>query len=180
MNSSIWTLKGNTNPSQSVPGSNDNKSVLHIPQSSRIGALPLEVILCHTQHVCWSVFVMFSYVPNADFKQSHNATVHAVGFSCVCNVGLIAVVIPPFTCTEIEKESETPTSTHLVFTTPIFPLIKMSQLYEISSFKHTCQALCKCWLDKQDKACIWHSVSHCYICYSLTLLQRCSQHILKP
>ena len=60
-NSSIWpidrTLSGTTTPDQIGPGSDCNKGVLHIPQSSSIGAsisnglvsnLPVEVQLVYS------------------------------------------------------------------------------------------------------------------------------------
>ena len=50
-NSSIWpldrTLSGATTPSQSVPRSNSNEKVLHIPQSSRAEALPSDCLISY-------------------------------------------------------------------------------------------------------------------------------------
>ena len=39
LNSSIWTIDGTLNTSQSEPGSNGNDGVFHNPQSSKTGAL---------------------------------------------------------------------------------------------------------------------------------------------
>ena len=57
------------------------------------------------------------------------------------------------------------TSTCLVFTIPVYPLIQMSPLHKTDNLVHVHQALCKWRLDKWKSACIWHLVSHCYIYY---------------
>ena len=53
LNSSIWPLDGtltsSTTPGESGPESNGNKGVLYIPQSSRIGASPLDAVCYHIQ-----------------------------------------------------------------------------------------------------------------------------------
>ena len=53
--SSIWpidmTLSGATTPGQSGPGSDDNKGVLCIPQSSSI--IHHQIVQCHIQDTCW-------------------------------------------------------------------------------------------------------------------------------
>ena len=54
-NSSIWSieraLSGATIPGQSGPGSDDNEGVLHIPQSSRTGALPSDCLVFYPGHM---------------------------------------------------------------------------------------------------------------------------------
>ena len=90
----------------------------------------------------WEVSVIFSYAHNVDFKRSCTATVHVVGFNGTCILGLNRCCKFYCSCS-----------------------LKMNSLYKIGSFMHTCWALCKWWLDKQDSACIWHSVSHFYIYY---------------
>ena len=46
---SIWPINGNltgtTNPDQSGPGSNGNEGLLHIPQSSKAGAMPSDGLM---------------------------------------------------------------------------------------------------------------------------------------
>ena len=53
-NSSIWcidrTLSGNTSPGQSELGSNGNECGVHIPQSSKIGASPSDVLMSYPKH----------------------------------------------------------------------------------------------------------------------------------
>ena len=53
-NSSIWpidmTLSGATTQGQSGPGSNGNQGVLHIPQSSKIGASPFDALVSYPGH----------------------------------------------------------------------------------------------------------------------------------
>ena len=55
------TLTGTTALGQSGPGSNDNKGVLYIPQSSRAGALPLDAVLCHAQDTHKHKVFLYSY-----------------------------------------------------------------------------------------------------------------------
>ena len=59
------------------------------------------------------------------------------------------------------------TSTCLVFTVSIYPLMQMSFLHKIGSSAHTYQALWKWQLDKQDSACIWNLVNHCNVYYTI-------------
>ena len=47
---------------QSEPGSNGNEGVLYIPQSSRTGASPSDVVYCHIQNTCWGVVGSYSSV----------------------------------------------------------------------------------------------------------------------
>ena len=55
LNSSIWPingiLTGATTPGQSEPKSNGNESVLHITQSFRTEASPLDCLLSYTGHL---------------------------------------------------------------------------------------------------------------------------------
>ena len=55
LNSSIWlidgTLTGTTILGQSGPGTNDNKGVLHIPQSSITGTLLSDSLVSYSGHV---------------------------------------------------------------------------------------------------------------------------------
>ena len=54
-----WNLSDANSPGQSGPGSNDNKGVLCIPQSSTItGASPSDC-LCHIQDTRWGSFTFF-------------------------------------------------------------------------------------------------------------------------
>ena len=45
-------LLGTTTSNQSGPGNNGNKEVLHIPQKSRIKALPSDGVYYHIQNTC--------------------------------------------------------------------------------------------------------------------------------
>ena len=60
---SIWpidrSLSGPTTPSQSGPGSNGNKEVLHIPQISNSGSLPLDGLKSYPGHM----LAVYSTVP---------------------------------------------------------------------------------------------------------------------
>ena len=62
MNSSIWlidsTLTGTTTLSHGGLESNSNKGVLHIPQSSRIGALPSDGLVPYPGHSLSAVLIL--------------------------------------------------------------------------------------------------------------------------
>ena len=53
-NSFIWliyrSLSGATTPGQSVPGSNGNEGVIHIPQSSRTRSSPSDCLVSYPEH----------------------------------------------------------------------------------------------------------------------------------
>ena len=65
------TLTGIITPGQSGPGSNSNERVLHIPQSSRIGALLSDSLMSHAGHLSW-----WRVLPSAE-KQLVYSTVPA-------------------------------------------------------------------------------------------------------
>ena len=77
-----WTLSSATTPGQSETGSNDNKEVLHIPQSSYItGALPSVCFAIYPEHSLGEsyppcrdvvgVFYSLSWLGSNSIKISH-------------------------------------------------------------------------------------------------------------
>ena len=53
------TLTGTTTPGQSGPGSSGNEQVLHIPQSSRIGATPSDSLVSGWSYTSAKMQVMY-------------------------------------------------------------------------------------------------------------------------
>ena len=87
---------------------------------------------------------MFNYTCDVDFKRSYNATIHAVGFSCACNVDLNHSHNSTVHAHWNQEKIWIPTSTCLVFTKPVWPLMQMSPLYKIGNLQMTSWQVRQC------------------------------------